>query len=441
MTSVSGHLSTQIIERYNQRRLSPEELLAADDHLAACVECRRLASEFVAGGKAFASLRDDLYWVARQESDHLSDEQLTAFVDDGMQAVDREIVESHLEICAMCEAEVKDLRAFREEITSARGVAGAPVVERAVPLATRARAERFAFLRAWFVNRTLLQFATAAVLLFFVATAALLLWRAAAPGSDVATVGPTPAASPLASIEPSLPQSTPTPESAEVALALNDGGRRVTMDAQGNLAGLETLPPLTQRTVKEALTTNRVETPSALKELAGKSNTLMGGSVEGVAFPLVSPVGTVVRADRPTLRWRSLGGATSYTVTILDPNFNVVSASPPSQATQWTVPRRLERGRVYSWQVTAVKDGKEVISPTAPAPEARFKVLDKEKAAELERLEASHTGSHLALGVMYAQAGLLEDAEREFRALLKENPQSPVAQKFLRSVQTQRRQK
>jgi hypothetical protein len=141
------------------------------------------------------------------------------------------------------------------------------------------------------------------------------------------------------------------------------------------------------------------------------------------------------------LRWRPLSGATSYTVTILDPSFSVVATSQPSQATTWTVSRKLERGRIYSWQVAAVKDGKEVISPTAPAPEARFKVLDREKAAELERLEKTHTNSHLALGVLYGQSGLLNDAEREFSALLRENPQSAVAQELLRSVRTARRQK
>jgi hypothetical protein len=89
--------------------------------------------------------------------------------------------------------------------------------------------------------------------------------------------------------------------------------------------------------------------------------------------------------------------------------------------------------------VTAVKDGQEVISPAAPAPEARFKVLGAATMKELERLEAAHPDSHLVRGVLYAQAGLLDDAEREFRALLEANPQSPTAQKLLQSVEALRR--
>jgi anti-sigma factor RsiW len=434
---LSEHLSAQTIEQYHTRKLPPKDLLSADDHLATCSACRQRANEAVSGEKAFASLRADLHAAALEEPDHLSDEQLTALVDDDLDAIDREIVESHLEICASCKAEAADLRAFREEIANSPGPSR-------VPQTTPARPERFAFLRAWSLNRTALQFAAMTVVLLFVATAALLLWKATrSPNEEVALVRPTPAASPVASVEAS-PLASPSPPDntvSQVALTLNDGDGRVTLDVLGNIVGLETLPPATQRAVRAALTTKRAEIPSGLKELAGKSGTLMGGRDEGVAFPLVSPVGVILSTDRPTLRWRPLNGATSYTVTIFDASFNVVVTGQPAQTNTWTVPRRLERGRVYSWQVAAVKDGKEVISPTVPAPAAHFKILDRQKAAELERLEATHTNSHLARGALYAQAGLLDDAEREFRALLKQNPQSPVAKDLLRSVRAARRQK
>jgi hypothetical protein len=99
----------------------------------------------------------------------------------------------------------------------------------------------------------------------------------------------------------------------------------------------------------------------------------------------------------------------------------------------------LPRGGLYSWQVTARKEGQEIISPAAPAPEARFKVLEGAKLSELERTEAAYADSHLTRGVLYAQAGLLEDAEQQLRALLKANPNSSVARSLLQSVQTLRR--
>jgi hypothetical protein len=48
-------------------------------------------------------------------------------------------------------------------------------------------------------------------------------------------------------------------------------------------------------------------------------------------------------------------------------------------------------------------------------------------------------GSHLTLGGLYAQAGLLDDAERELQLLLRANPQSALAQKLLRGVRAKRR--
>jgi hypothetical protein len=84
--------------------------------------------------------------------------------------------------------------------------------------------------------------------------------------------------------------------------------------------------------------------------------------------------------------------------------------------------------------VTAVKDGKEIIAPSAPAPEARFKVLEKPQVDELRNLETAAGNSHLVRGTIYARFGLLDDAERELEMLLSANPKSPTARKLLQSL-------
>ncbi len=50
---------------------------------------------------------------------------------------------------------------------------------------------------------------------------------------------------------------------------------------------------------------------------------------------------------------------------------------------QWIPETPLKRGVVYKWAVTAIVNGKEVSSPAASAPEARFGILDQEKTLEL----------------------------------------------------------
>jgi hypothetical protein len=208
----------------------------------------------------------------------------------------------------------------------------------------------------------------------------------------------------------------------------------VTIDNEGRIAGLSSLAPDEQRAVRDALDKGALETPASLRQLIGQSETLLGGSDEGVTFSLSSPVGTIVRSDKPVLSWQSLEGASSYTVAVFDSDFNRVAQSPPLSSAEWTLPQALRRGVTYRWQVTAIRDGKEIVAPVAPAPEARFRILDQPALDQLTRAEESNRKSHLVRGVLAAQAGLLDDAEREFNALLNANPRSLIARKLLRNV-------
>jgi hypothetical protein len=188
-----------------------------------------------------------------------------------------------------------------------------------------------------------------------------------------------------------------------------------------------------KESIKAALASGRVALPESVRELTGTTNVLMGPS-EGVPFALQTPIATAVLEQQPRFRWRELRGAVSYTVAIFDPDFRRVAKSEPLKTTEWLTQQSLDRGGVYSWQVTALKEGREVVSPVRPAPEARFRVLDQAAAEEVERYRRSGANSHLAAGVVYARAGLRDDAEREFLMLLKQNPRSSVARGLLRSV-------
>jgi len=173
--------------------------------------------------------------------------------------------------------------------------------------------------------------------------------------------------------------------------------------------------------------------------LIGKSGVLMGPADEGHPIALLGPVGTVVMSDHPVFRWRALDGADGYVVKIYDADFNEVAASPRLSGTIWTATAPLQRGRTYSWQVTARVDGKKVMSPVKPAPDARFLVVSQANANDLIHAKTLGGNSHLTLGILYAQAGLLDDAERELQVLVRANPQSSLAQKLLRSISEKRR--
>lgn len=106
------HLSEALAERYRARTLAPAEKLAVARHLAACAACRERVNQTAQSLAAFAALRKNLRPRAREDLQHLDYETLEAYVDERADALDTEIVESHVELCADCATELQALRAF-----------------------------------------------------------------------------------------------------------------------------------------------------------------------------------------------------------------------------------------------------------------------------------------------------------------------------------------
>ena len=131
-------------------------------------------------------------------------------------------------------------------------------------------------------------------------------------------------------------------------------------------------------------------------------------------------------------------GASAYVVEVYDSNFNLVATSPQLTNNSWAAPA-LSRGKDYGWKVKAIKDGQEFKSPRPPAPAARFRILDQAKASELAKARRAYPSSHLALGLLYAEAGLLREAEQELRMLQKANSDSEIARSLLGQLQALRR--
>ena len=439
---MSEHFSEQLIERYRRRALSPAELLDVDDHMAACEMCRRRIGDEPRERTAARSLRTDLSATGMT---HLDYERLAAYVEGELDPIDREIADSHLKLCARCDSELNELRAFATRMAAYPAKEYAPADPR--PLGEKAPGLWDAVRSFWRSPAFALPVRIAGLGL----VVALLVWATSLKSRNFQLQTALDqqrreneklkqdfqaANASVAELRDQLAQLKSAQTSSSFVVALNDGGGRVTLDKEGNVAGA---PPLFQQTVKQTLMAQRVETPRTLTELIGKSGVLMGPADEGHPFALLGPVGTVVMRDRPTFRWRALRGADSYVVKIYDADFNEVAVSPRLSETAWVVTRPLERGRTYSWQVTARVGDKEVSSPVKPAPEARFMTLDQAKANELANAKSAAAGSHLTMGILYAQAGLLDDAEREFRLLLRANPQSTLAENLLRSVRAKRR--
>ena len=435
------HLSIKDVEPYRGRKLPLTELLAINDHLAGCMTCRELFEEPGRLGASYSFVRTVLGENGVESGPHLSYEQITAYVDDLLNEHERDIVEIHLEACRKCEVEVDDLRQTRagafSRISPDRGESSARqrVAFHSAPRSRYGIAIQIGLMVAIVAAGAGL--VTAFLIQGRLAKQQALLNEVRARGDELQR-GLEQSNGAVADLQAQLErirEASGELSADGVRLLLNDARGTVTLNTHGTVAGLEFAGQREERLITEALTAGKVRTPALLTKLAGKHHQMMGPPPKE-SFALLSPVHTFVLVNRPTLRWESLSGASGYLVTILDSGFNEVETSPLLSETEWTVTRPLRQGGIYIWQVRGLKDGLEIRSPSPSQGEAMFKVLEDSKAAEVERLKQLYSNSHLAMGVIYADAGLLDEARQEFDALGRANPHSRVVRSLINSVKS-----
>jgi hypothetical protein len=412
---MTDHLSETEVSLFRERTIMPTERERVDAHVAECESCLRRILPSEDSALVYSELTEALLPDDADEAFHLSQADLRRYANGVVDQADRVIFESHFDICDQCSE------------AAATGQADIP-------------AEQFA--PAW---RLPFQFtparAVAAVVIAASLVLAFVVWLSWRGGSVDQTTQKTTSQTPSntsggSSPEPTQTQGTkdPTTDQSAVAASLEDNGRKIYLDGTGTLVGLEELPEASRSLVRNVLANKTLSKPEVLEKLTAPSIRLMDPTARENTFGLLGPSGTVIATDRPNLRWRALPGATSYTVSVFDADFNRVTRSAPQTATEWTIPA-LRRGIIYSWEVVAVRNGQEVRSPVAPAPRAQFKILEAEKLLELSNLKKHKPISHLTMGLTYARFGLLVEAEGQLQILTRENPNSPVATKLLRTVQ------
>jgi anti-sigma factor RsiW len=420
------HLTQNQIEDFSRQLLHPSQLLSVSDHIDNCEACREQIAMAVHGDAAFFALRSEVFGdVAKLSSPrgtrvHPTAQQTASYVDGNLAGEDLQFFSDHLTNCEQCALAVDDLRAFKSQI--------APSLDReyrpaSVPSPAEGWWQRTATSLASIFRSPRMAFG-AVVIVLLAALVGWMMWRTEPKPEPKEEVVVAPA-----------PQPAPA---VRLVAQLNDGDGQLTLDANGKLSGADKLTPALQAILKDALTGKRLESSSQLRGLTRRSSALMSSDKLGKSFSVTEPIGRVLISDRPTFRWSALEGATGYVVEVYDTKFNLVATSPQLSANSWAA-QSLPRGSIYTWQVKAIKDGQEVTAPRPPAPQARFRILDQAKADELANARREYASSHLALGLLYAEAGLLKEAEEELRALQKANPDSEIARSLLNQVQALQR--
>lgn len=435
---MSEHLSNEIVERFNTQSLTGEDRGVIYNHILSCETCRRRVVTSETEAVALAALTDHFLPQAGEEPYHLDPVAIEAFVDDKLDAFDRNVAKLHLDDCAECSEEVTDLR---ESLATMRTATRKD--ERYEPQLVASRRP--------FVFAVPMRIAAAVALIAFTAVVLMVVWRwkssgPAQPGADDTTAGskPTPVVSPqVPSLAPSpalvsppkLAENPPGKGSSErrtaAVVTLKDGTYEISIDQAGNVVGLPSVPIESREAVKQALTRETLSRPSVLDEVASAEVSVRAPTGNEERIKVAYPTNTIIQTDKPTLRWTASKTAEAYRIEIADESFRRVAQSEnlPALTQSWTASAALKRGQVYTWTIRAVNKGGELSSLTS---QGKFKVLSEEKVRELKQLKARR--SHLALGLFYAHEGMIGEAEREFSILLKRNPKSSVLKNLLRQI-------
>ncbi|HET6978758.1 MAG TPA: zf-HC2 domain-containing protein [Pyrinomonadaceae bacterium] len=424
---MSEHLSQSQLAGYTGRTLDPHELLAVDGHLASCDDCHERLTG-VAKPSPGPSIHSD------EEPFHLDyDQHLEPYVDGTANDIDREIVESHVAECSQCADELNDLVAFKQQ-------PAVPLTARTVVTSPR--------WKRWLPQWPLLsnpRLATAAVIAVLMLAIAVVLWITyRGPRPVQQTAGSSEKQRQDIAKEPSpSPQNSPANQTTlpreEPLITLNDAGGQILVNQRGQLEGLDDLPRDLKDNIERALATRRLRDSPALTGWPTGAGVLRSELEQQNTFAPLEPLDVVLETDRPQFHWQALEGASQYVVTIHDAKFREVGRSGPITGTEWTATNSLERGVIYSWQVSALKDGETIVSPKPPLREARFRILDQRDVVALATLKRTSGNSHLVMGVFYWRHGLIKEAQREFQTLAKANPNSTVVAELLASIRSQRR--
>lgn len=413
---MSEHVTKSDINHLLRNQLPAADLLRVDQHLSSCECCRLMANSYSGTVGSAGRFLDRL---SGEFGSHLTYEQFEGLIDGHLDDAEHEMADRHLGSCADCRDELESIREMSPPLLAAEVIPS----------------EGFSF-PAFFGLRWI--YATLGVFLLILSgTALFFILR---PVDDVAKVANTlpEVIIPVANVEVTPEPTGETEEPRkEPFVALNDDGITVGLDAGERLLGLDDVSPAIRQSVERAMRSGKIPVGNGANEVRTANGPLMGNSgtaLEG--FRIVDPSGKVILTDRPTLTWKSVEGVNGYRVDIYDSDYSKFASSPLLRSNTWST--RLPRGKTYVWQVTATKDGEEFKTPSATQPEARFRIVDARRSAEIETINRKQPRSHLALAIAYADAGLVGDAIRELEIVARANPNSTLVRRMIKSLRTAR---
>jgi Putative zinc-finger len=427
------HISETMMRAFCFRNLPAMETIVCAEHIEVCTECSELFNHVSKSNRYSRPIHFDFSANASRINDHLDYEQLSDYLDAKLDEDEGEVVNAHLKLCSNCYTDCMVLREFRETIEPELKVRYAPrsILKKILELLKHFRPPKL-----------VLAYGVIMTLIFMTSLVAIIQLRRTSnfPESQGKSVA-SPTDPPLSIQTHLIDQkvvSTKVPKRSragkgngnadkrnvlKIVNAIYDNGKHYGLDNDGNPVGLMHLPPDIRDDIAKVLRRQNIDRLHSIDELTSVSINERGGVDDKIHLELLSPVGTLIKEERPVLKWKPLKDGAEYIVEIVDSDFNPVERSPKLTATEWLAPNPLRRDQIYIWQVTAFK-GNEIIENQLRQI-GKFKIISLDKLSEIEK-DSKKYDSHLVLGIRYFKEGLLEEAKIEFKHLLDSNPDSNV---------------
>ncbi len=398
------HINEKDFRSYGESELSPREFLCVQAHLEACEDCRRRLDEMFPNitQREEVLLIEDLRQTSGDEFHLNYEDHLKPFIYETISDIDKEIVDSHIEVCALCREDLRDLLSFHQEL------------EREKEIRELSKAGWLKSLTDWFSHphHKAVWLLVTSILIF--ASVGLLWFFWSKPADEIVK----------------NPAQTGNLENNQTASNINST-QAVIETNQNSVVPKANLNAENQNAIvpKEEPELANLVLPKFLKELKTSKDGTLRSDDDSVAnkIAIISPNGIVIRDSSPILQWQNVPNIQTYEVTVFDENENRLAKIDSVSRNSWRI-SNLTKGKIYHWQVlgkSVSADGKTINF----IGQGKFYIVSEQDERRINQATDS-----LQRGKAFAEAGLLREAANEFRKQLRGNPDSEAAKKWLNQV-------
>jgi hypothetical protein len=287
---------------------------------------------------------------------------------------------------------------------------------------------------AFAANWSAVKFATAALLLFLTVGLLFILFRSNSQPEGVANVtiqetpsvnnnqvSETPVNKPVIITQnPSNVNKTPANQNENKSVATpQEPEKEIDFSAE-----LAYLPNVERDAVLQSLNNGQI-IPS--QDLALLQENIVRRS-KSQNFAPISPKDEAVSSTQPIIRWQNQEKG-EYKVEIFDRELKKIAESEVLTQNSWQINKKIPAG-FYFWQISKIKNDSAEVEKS---DKVFFKIVSETERNRIERAKNS-TKSNLVAAILYARAGLLNEAKRQLNLELQKNPNSTKAKKMLSQI-------